>query len=53
LIPKYGLAGAASASTIALIFEAVALYVTTLRRLGIHMFIMPIKSRSRRAQGAE
>ena len=53
LIPKYGLAGAASATTIAMIFEAIALYATTLRRLGIHMFIVPIKSRPPSAQGAE
>ncbi len=41
LIPEYGLAGAAIATTIALVFEALALYATTLRRLGIHMFIVP------------
>ncbi len=45
LIPIYGLAGAATATTIALIFEAFALYATTLRRLGIHMFIIPLKRR--------
>ncbi len=43
LIPVYGLAGAATATTIALIFEAFALYATTWRRLGIHMFIIPLK----------
>ena len=53
LIPKYGLAGAATATTIALLFEAVALYATTLRRLGIHMFIIPQKSRPPSTQGAE
>ncbi len=42
LIPIYGLAGAATATTIALIFEAIALYVVTLHRLGVHMFIIPI-----------
>lgn len=43
LIPVYGLMGAAIATTIALIFEATALYATVLRRLGIHMFIIPRK----------
>ncbi len=53
LIPKYGLAGAATATTIALIFEAIALYATTLRRLGIHMFIIPAKPRTPRTQGVK
>jgi O-antigen/teichoic acid export membrane protein len=44
LIPKYGLAGAATATTIALIFEAVALYAAALYRLGVHMFIIPIRN---------
>ncbi len=39
LIPKFGLYGAAWATTIAMIFEAAALYSLTLRRLGIHMFV--------------
>ena len=39
LIPIYGLYGAAWATTIAMIFEAAALYSITLRRLNIHMFI--------------
>jgi O-antigen/teichoic acid export membrane protein len=43
LIPIYGLTGAAIATTLALVFESFALYATTRRRLGIHMFIVPIK----------
>ncbi len=43
LIPRFGLAGAAVATTIALIFEAFALYATALRFLGIHMFIIRAK----------
>ncbi|MEL6750875.1 MAG: polysaccharide biosynthesis C-terminal domain-containing protein [Pseudomonadota bacterium] len=39
LIPQYGLMGAAVATTIALAFEATALYAVTLRRLGLKMFI--------------
>lgn len=46
LIPQYGLAGAAIATTVALVFEAFALYATTKRRLGIHMFIIPLPSRT-------
>jgi len=42
LIPIYGLAGAALATTLALLFESVALYTTTLWRLNIHMFILPL-----------
>ena len=38
-IPKFGLYGAAWATTIAMVFEALALYSLTLRRLGIHMFV--------------
>jgi len=38
-IPKFGLYGAAWSTTIALIFEAIALYALTLRRLNIHMFV--------------
>jgi O-antigen/teichoic acid export membrane protein len=43
-IPQYGLAGAAISTTIALVFEAFALYAITKRRLGIHMFIIPARS---------
>ncbi len=39
LIPKYGLYGAAWATTFAMIFEAAALYSVTRRRLGLNMFI--------------
>lgn len=38
-IPVFGLAGAAWATTLAMIFEATALYATSLRRLGLHMFV--------------
>jgi len=38
-IPVYGLYGAAFATTFALMFEALALYAMTLRRLGLHMFV--------------
>ena len=40
LIPKFGLYGAAIATTMAMVFEAGALYSLTLRRLGIHMFVL-------------
>lgn len=53
LIPEYGLAGAASATSIALIFEAIALYAITRRRLGIHMFIIQPKSRYAGTQEAK
>ncbi|MEM9732076.1 MAG: lipopolysaccharide biosynthesis protein [Pseudomonadota bacterium] len=39
LIPTYGITGAAWATTMALIFEAVALYAMVLRRMGFHMVI--------------
>lgn len=39
LIPLYGITGAAWATTIALIFEAAALYAMVLRRMGFHMVI--------------
>ncbi len=39
LIPIYGLYGAAWSTTIAMIFEAAALYSITVRRLGLHMFV--------------
>ncbi len=41
LIPVYGLKGAAAATSLALVFEAVALYAAAKRRLGIHIFIIP------------
>lgn len=43
LIPQYGLKGAAIATTLALTYEAVALYATAKRRLGLHIFIVPAR----------
>jgi O-antigen/teichoic acid export membrane protein len=40
LIPRHGLAGAAWATTCAMMFEAAALYVVVHSKLGIHMFIL-------------
>jgi len=39
LIPRFGLAGAAAASSIALVFESASLFVTAKYRLGLHCFI--------------
>lgn len=39
LIPRFGLAGAAVASTAALVFESAGLFVVAKRRLGLHCFI--------------
>jgi O-antigen/teichoic acid export membrane protein len=39
LIPRLGLAGAAVASTVALLFESAGLFVVAKRRLGLHCFI--------------
>jgi O-antigen/teichoic acid export membrane protein len=44
LIPVLGLKGAALATTIALLFEAGALYTAARRRLGLHIFILPLGS---------
>ncbi|MEE9315409.1 MAG: lipopolysaccharide biosynthesis protein [Rhizobiaceae bacterium] len=44
-IPIYGLYGAAWATTIAMIFEAGALYSITKRRLGIRMFVFARSSK--------
>ncbi len=41
LIPRFGLEGAALATSMALVFEAGALYVAAKRRLGLHIFIIP------------
>lgn len=41
LIPIYGLNGAAMATTMALCFEAFALYAAAKRTLGLHIFIVP------------
>jgi O-antigen/teichoic acid export membrane protein len=45
LIPLFGVAGAAIATAIALIFESVWLFVVTKRRLGFHVFIWGRKER--------
>ena len=39
LIPRFGLAGAAAASSMALVFESASLFVTAQYRLGLHCFI--------------
>ena len=39
LIPYFGAAGAATASSIALVFESVGLFVVAKSRLGLHCFI--------------
>ncbi len=44
LIPMLGLQGAALATTLALAFEAGALYAAAKRRLGLHIFIIPARS---------
>ena len=46
LIPRYGLEGAAIATTCAVIFETGALYAAAHRRLGIHIFIVPSSSQA-------
>lgn len=46
LIPVYGLNGAAMATSAALVFEAFALYATAQRRLGLHIFILPLPRRT-------
>lgn len=51
LIPAYGLAGAAWATTFALFFEAFALYAAARRRLGIHIFIVPLAQSGRGKAG--
>jgi O-antigen/teichoic acid export membrane protein len=39
LIPLFGLAGAAIATAVALIFESILLFMVTKRRLGFHVFV--------------
>jgi O-antigen/teichoic acid export membrane protein len=39
MIPRFGLAGAAAASSIALVFESVSLFLIAKYRLGLHCFI--------------
>jgi O-antigen/teichoic acid export membrane protein len=41
LIPIYGLNGAAMATSIAMVFEALALYFAARMTLGLHIFIVP------------
>ncbi len=43
LIPRFGLEGAALATSLALVFEAGALYAAAKRRLGLHIFIVPAR----------
>lgn len=40
LVPHIGIMGAAVATSSAIVFESVALYVVTKRRLGLHVFII-------------
>jgi hypothetical protein len=39
MIPRFGLAGAAAASSIALVFESASLFLIAKYRLGLHCFI--------------
>ena len=39
LIPRFGVAGAAIATSTALIVESILLFIVTKRRLGFHVFI--------------
>jgi O-antigen/teichoic acid export membrane protein len=52
LIPRYGLQGAAAATTLALVAEAIAVYVLTVTRLGIHCSIVAALWPRRAAAGA-
>ncbi|MEC9344325.1 MAG: polysaccharide biosynthesis C-terminal domain-containing protein [Pseudomonadota bacterium] len=52
LIPVYGLQGAAWATTFALFFEAIALYAAARRRLGLHIFIIPVETARNGHKGA-
>jgi O-antigen/teichoic acid export membrane protein len=49
LIPRFGLAGAASATSLALVTETIALYTITATRLGIHCSIFTAFGGGRRA----
>ncbi|WP_208979315.1 lipopolysaccharide biosynthesis protein [Pseudovibrio axinellae] len=44
-IPMFGLYGAAMATTLVILFEAILLYRSAYKHLGLHTFILPIKSR--------
>jgi len=50
LIPPFGVAGAAIATSIAMVFESVALYIAVNRKLGLHIFVfggdgLPLRER--------
>lgn len=47
LIPRFGVAGAAAATSTALIVETILLFVVTKRRLGLHVFVFGGPSRQR------
>ncbi len=53
LIPIYGLAGAAFATTFALIFETAAIYAAAARRLSLHIFIIPHPSGTNQLAGQQ
>jgi O-antigen/teichoic acid export membrane protein len=40
LIPRFGIVGAAIATSIALTVESVLLFLVTKRRLGLHVFVL-------------
>jgi len=40
LIPRIGIEGAGIATTTALVFESILLYLVAKRRLGFHVFIL-------------
>ncbi|MEL6948294.1 MAG: lipopolysaccharide biosynthesis protein, partial [Pseudomonadota bacterium] len=50
LIPQFGLMGAASATTVAMIFEAAALHIVVHRRLGMSLFVFSPNPNSITAQ---
>jgi O-antigen/teichoic acid export membrane protein len=52
LVPLFGLAGAAAATTTSLIVETVSLYLITARRLGIRCSILTAGRRRAAALGA-
>lgn len=52
LIPIYGLKGAATATALAMIYESAALYSIARRRLGLHIFIIPLRKNHAISTGA-
>jgi O-antigen/teichoic acid export membrane protein len=48
LAPRYGVTGAAIATSAAMVFESAALFLVTKRRLGLHIFIFGQSARGRR-----